>query len=65
LKCDLPVSSLCFFEWVNLCRYVEVNFTTNKTYCDVKVDSVSRTTDGGPVKFFGASTITCESYQVV
>jgi hypothetical protein len=48
-----------------LCRYVEVNFTTNKTYCDVKVDSVSRTTDGGPVKFFGASTITCESYQVV
>lgn len=44
---------------------IEVNFTSNRTYCDVKVDSVTRTTDGGPVKFFGASTIVCDSYQVV
>ena len=44
---------------------IEVNFTSNKTYCDVKVDSVTRTTDGCPVKFFGASTLVCDSYQVV
>ena len=44
---------------------ISVDFTSKDTLCDVKVDQVTRTTDGGAVKFFGESVIVCESYQVV
>ena len=44
---------------------IDVTFTSNATYCDVKVDSVTRTTDGGAVKFFGESKLVCDGYQVV
>ena len=44
---------------------IDVNFTSNATYCDVKVDAVTRTTDGGPVKFFGEHALACDGYQVV
>ena len=43
---------------------IDVDFTSNATYCDVKVDSVTRTTDGGAVKFFGESKLVCDGYQV-
>ena len=43
---------------------IDVDFTSNATYCDVKVDSVTRTTDGGAVKFFGESKLVCDDYQV-
>ena len=44
---------------------IDVNFTSNKTLCEVKVESVSRTTDGGAVKFFGESKLVCDGYSVV
>ena len=44
---------------------IDVNFTSNATLCDVKVDTVTRTTDGGAVKFFGESKLVCDGYSVV
>jgi hypothetical protein len=43
---------------------IDVNFTSNATLCDVKVDSVTRTTDGRAVKFFGESKLVCDGYGV-
>ena len=41
------------------------DFSSNATRCDVKVDTVMRTTDGGAVKFFGESKLVCDGYSVV
>ena len=44
---------------------IDVDFSSNATLCDVKVDTVMRTTDGGAVKFFGESKLVCDGYSVV
>ena len=44
---------------------IDVDFSSNATLCDVKVDAVTRTTDGGAVKFFGESKLVCDGYSVV
>ncbi|CAI5491327.1 unnamed protein product [Closterium sp. Naga37s-1] len=44
---------------------IEVRFTSAKTFCDVKVVSVTQASSGQPVKFAGRTQMSVESYQVV
>lgn len=44
---------------------IDVKFTSNKTFCDVKVTHVEATQSGSPVKFAGRTQMVVESYQVV
>eukprot|EP00475_Leptophrys_vorax_P027387 TRINITY_DN39066_c0_g1_i1.p1 TRINITY_DN39066_c0_g1~~TRINITY_DN39066_c0_g1_i1.p1 ORF type:complete len:525 (-),score=64.80 TRINITY_DN39066_c0_g1_i1:429-2003(-) len=44
---------------------IEVRFTSAKTFCDVKVVSVTQTTNGQPAKFTGKTQMSVENYQVV
>ncbi|GJP50247.1 hypothetical protein CLOM_g9386 [Closterium sp. NIES-68] len=44
---------------------IEVRFTSAKTFCDVKVVSVTQSSSGQPVKFAGRTQMSVESYQVV
>lgn len=44
---------------------IEVEFSSNKVYCDVAVESVEHTTKGGPVKFSSKKLLQTSGYQVV
>eukprot|EP00270_Netrium_digitus_P007855 TRINITY_DN2308_c0_g1_i2.p1 TRINITY_DN2308_c0_g1~~TRINITY_DN2308_c0_g1_i2.p1 ORF type:complete len:519 (+),score=137.39 TRINITY_DN2308_c0_g1_i2:127-1683(+) len=44
---------------------IEVKFTSAKTFCDVKVASVTKTANGQSVKFAGRTQLLVESYQVI
>eukprot|EP00271_Cylindrocystis_brebissonii_P010164 TRINITY_DN26268_c0_g1_i1.p1 TRINITY_DN26268_c0_g1~~TRINITY_DN26268_c0_g1_i1.p1 ORF type:complete len:515 (+),score=138.78 TRINITY_DN26268_c0_g1_i1:269-1813(+) len=44
---------------------IDVKFTSNKTFCDVKVLQLSATASGAPVKYTSRTQMAVESYQVV
>ena len=44
---------------------IDVHFSSAKTFCDIEVASISRTTDGAPVTFGGRTMMLVDSYQVV
>jgi len=44
---------------------IDVKFTANKTFCDIKVGSVTQTQNGNPVKFAKRTQLVVDSYQVV
>jgi hypothetical protein len=44
---------------------IDVKFTANKTFCDIKVGSVIQTQNGNSVRFGKQTQLVVESYQVV
>lgn len=44
---------------------IEVKFSSNKTFCDIKVGQVVAAEDEAPIKFAGRTQMYVESYQVV
>ena len=44
---------------------IDVNFSSSKTFCDIAVSSIARTTDGAPVTFSEKTMMLVDSYQVV
>ena len=44
---------------------IDVNFSSSKTFCDISVSSIARTTDGAPVSFSEKTMMLVDSYQVV
>lgn len=44
---------------------IEVNFSSNKTFCDIDVAAITRTTDGAPVKYSEKTMMLVDSYSVV
>jgi hypothetical protein len=44
---------------------IDVHFSSNKTFCDIEVAAITRTTDGAPVKFSEKTMMLVDSYTVV
>eukprot|EP00898_Chlorokybus_atmophyticus_P008195 jgi/Chlat1/8377/Chrsp80S00644 len=44
---------------------VDIKFSSNKTFCDVKVAGVFSTSDNSPAKFASRTSLAVDSYQVV
>jgi hypothetical protein len=44
---------------------ININFSSNKTFCDLKVGTVLQVQGGNPVRFAKRTQLVVDSYQVV